>query len=279
VIRLRLRDLAERHEVFLVDQYGVLHDGVRPCEGAVDALTRLSAAGRRIAILSNSGKRSAPNADRLARLGFAPSLYRTFMTSGEVAWRGLKDRSLPPPYAGAERVFLVGRGADAEGALEGLDLRRVERAMDADLVLIAGSEGDTRPMSYYRSLLADAAAASTPCICSNPDTTMVTAAGPAFGAGAIADLYEALGGRVLRIGKPDGTIYRFALAALDAAADERAVGIGDSLHHDVAGANAAGLRSALVRSGVHAPESDETLAASMRAPALRPHYLLERFTW
>lgn len=279
MITVRLRDLAVLHDVFLVDQYGVLHDGTRPYEGAVDALTRLAGAGGRIAILSNSGKRAAPNAERLSRLGFAPSLYRSFMTSGEVAWRGLREGSLPPPYAGAKSIFLVGRGADADGALDGLDLRRVKRPADADLVLIAGSEGDTRPMSFYRALLADAAAAGTPCICSNPDTTMVTAAEPAFGAGAIADLYEELGGRVLRIGKPDGTIYRFALAALGAAADGRAVGVGDSLHHDVAGANGVGLHSALVRSGVHASASEDALAALMQSPALRPHYLLVQFTW
>ena len=56
-----LRAIADRFDAVLVDQYGVLHDGRRAFPGAADCLRALRAAGKRIAVVSNSGKRAGPN--------------------------------------------------------------------------------------------------------------------------------------------------------------------------------------------------------------------------
>src|SRR3546814_12878452 len=77
--------LAPRYDVFLLDQFGVLHDGTTAYPGAIDCLEALQAAGKRSIVLSNSGQRSAPNRERLARLGVPPGLYEDLVTSGEVA--------------------------------------------------------------------------------------------------------------------------------------------------------------------------------------------------
>ena len=79
-----LAELADRFDVFVLDQFGVLHDGSTPYPGAVDALRLLKAAGKHILLLSNSGKRSAPNEARLVRLGFEPDSWDHFLSSGEV---------------------------------------------------------------------------------------------------------------------------------------------------------------------------------------------------
>jgi len=122
--------LAAAHDLFIVDQYGVLHDGVRPYPGAPEALLRLREGGARVAILSNSGKRAAVNEARLVALGFDPGGWDAFVSSGEVAHAKLASTVDPP------RCLVLARGDDG-GLLDGLETRIVSRAEEADLVLIA----------------------------------------------------------------------------------------------------------------------------------------------
>jgi HAD superfamily hydrolase (TIGR01459 family) len=274
--------LADRFDLFLVDQYGVLHDGERAFPGAVEALERLVAAGRAVILVSNSGRRTADNEARLAAIGFPRSSYHGFVSSGEVVWARIARGELPVAAAGRPlHCLLVNRRGD-ESAVAGLPLTLVETGSEADFVLITGSDGDRLPLQHYRALLAPAAERRLPCLCANPDTVMVLPDGTAYGAGRIAALYAALGGPVTWIGKPHPEIYRFALE--EAARlrplppPERIIGIGDSLAHDVAGARRAGFAAALVTTGIHAGDTPAALAAAMAAHAA-PNFLLDRFRW
>jgi HAD superfamily hydrolase (TIGR01459 family) len=129
--------LAPLYDGFVLDQWGVLHDGSRPYPGAADCLERLHRAGKRLLVLSNSGRRSAENAALLARLGFPQSLYDGLISAGEDAWLGLHHRR-DPFYAGLGRRCLVIAREDNVPLLDGLDLARVPRAEDAEFVLLLG---------------------------------------------------------------------------------------------------------------------------------------------
>jgi HAD superfamily hydrolase (TIGR01459 family) len=265
----RLRDLARLYEVFFIDQYGVLHDGTRPYPGAPDALARLGDEGRRVVVLSNSGKRSTANEARLEALGFDRRCWTLFLSSGEVAWRMLQAT---PVEARPQRCLVLSRDADAS-PIEGLGMATTANPREADLVLIAGSEAPRRTLADYRSLLAPAAERVAPALCVNPDVTMLVPGGTAFGAGRIARLYEELGGPVTWIGKPHPEIYRAALATVG---DGRMIGIGDSVEHDIVGAKGIGADAALVLGGIHAGEDPEPLFARYGA---RADHLLDRFEW
>ena len=270
--------LAERFEVFLIDQFGVLHDGAAPYPGAVEALAALKAAGKRIVLVSNSGKRAALNEERLTGLGFRAGTWDLFLSSGEVAWRRFAGELGEKPLVAGTRCLLLSRGGD-RSAIEGLDLELVEDGAAAEVVLLSGSEGDTRPMESYRDLLEPAARAGVPCICTNPDKIMLTEAGLKFGAGAIADLYEQMGGKVERIGKPFPMIYQVALRDLGYPSPERIVGIGDSIEHDIAGARGIGAAAALVRSGILADLGPEGLEDAFARYGATPDFLLPQFVW
>jgi HAD superfamily hydrolase (TIGR01459 family) len=261
-------------EGFLVDQFGTLHDGACAYPGALAALRLLRQGGARVVLLSNSGKRNAANQARLHRLGFPPDSYDAFLSSGEAAWHMLHARH----EAGLRTCLLLSRDGD-EAAIDGTGIRRVMRAEDADLVLIAGSEAERIGLPAYERLLAPAAERGIPAICSNPDRLMLVNGGIAPGAGQIAALYERLGGTVTWVGKPHPPIYRRALALLGDPAPARVWGIGDSVEHDIAGARAAGCRAALVATGVAAGLDDTALAAELAQhdagldallPAFRP---------
>ena len=261
--------LTDRFDVFLLDQYGVLHDGTLLYPGVVEALEYLQQCGKTVMIISNSGRRAAANMERLSGIGIAPDLYQHLVTSGEVAWQMLAARGntalgdtgneMPASdLSGARTCFLVTRG-DGPSVIEGLDLAETDDAEAADLVLIAGSEGDRHPIEHYRSLLAPAARRATPCLCTNPDKIMLTPTGPAYGAGRIAELYQELGGPVRWIGKPFPEIYRNAMRMLVDPDTARCIVVGDSIEHDIAGGKAAGLAAALVRTGVLADQTDDQL--------------------
>lgn len=272
-----LAELVEMHDIFFVDQFGVLHDGQKPYDGAVKALSRLKKAGKTIVLLSNSGRRAKPNEERVLRLGFEPGSWDHFISSGEVAWRLIDGGKLPVPKAGG-RCLLIAREGD-RSAIDGLPWQTVDDSAGADLVLIAASEGDRLTLDDYRVLLAPAAAKRTPALCTNPDRIMLTAVGPRFGAGRIAELYEELGGSVMRIGKPFPEIYRAALVATGSPPPARVVCIGDSVEHDIAGAAAVGLRSALVRSGILADVPDAELPDIYAEEGAAPDYVIPTFAW
>ena len=144
------------------------------------------------------------------------------------------------------------------------------------MLLIAGSEAPKRSLGDYEALLAPAAARKVPALCVNPDVTMILPEGGyAFGAGRIARLYESLGGAVTWIGKPYPAIYETARAIIGG--DLKALGIGDSIEHDIVGAKRAGADGALVLSGIHAGEGD--LEALYEKEGARPDHVLERFEW
>lgn len=273
-----LRLLAERFDVFFIDQFGVLHDGSAPYAGAVEALAALKAAGKRIVLLSNSGKRAALNEQRLVGLGFREGSWDVFLSSGEVAWRKFAGELGDQRLAAGTRCLLLSRGRD-RSVVDGLDLELVEDGAAAEVVLLSGSEGDTRPIEFYRALLAPAARAGVPLICTNPDKVMLTEAGLKYGAGVIADAYEEMGGAVERIGKPFPMIYEVAMADLGNPPRDGIVGIGDSIEHDIAGARGAGIASALVRSGILADLGPKELEGEFARYSATPDFLLPHFVW
>ncbi|TIR25180.1 MAG: TIGR01459 family HAD-type hydrolase [Mesorhizobium sp.] len=268
--------LAERYDVFLLDQFGVLHDGQQPYPGAVEALSALKRAGKTVALISNSGKRAEPNERRLLTLGFEAGSWDHFVSSGEVAWRIFTNMAREGTLRAGTRCLLISRDGD-RSAIEGLPLVLTERGDDAELVLIAASEGDRYDLDHYRGLLGPAAARQVPCFCTNPDRIMLTAVGQRFGAGEIADLYEQLGGSVTRIGKPYPAIYEAALALAGNPDRGDAVCVGDSVEHDIAGGQAAGVATALVLSGILADSGD--LAGLFDRFDARPDYTLDAFRW
>jgi HAD superfamily hydrolase (TIGR01459 family) len=271
-----LAELAELHDVFLVDQFGVLHDGRKPYPGAVEALSRLKKAGKTVVILSNSGKRARPNETRLAGLGFDPSSWDLFLSSGEAAWRRFAGLAGQPALKPGTRCLLIARDND-KSAVEGLGFELVDR--DPDLVLISASEGNRVALEAYAELLASPARAGVPCFCTNPDKVMLVGAQTFFGAGQIAELYESLGGKVTWIGKPFPEIYKVALSGLRGADPSRIVAIGDSVEHDIAGAKGIGLAAALVRTGILAEMDEQALDEVFHKNGARPDYLLSGFQW
>ena len=282
-----LADLASRYRGFIVDQWGVLHDGAHPYADALDCLARLRDAGKRVVLLSNSGKRTALNRARLAEIGIDEALYDALVTSGEATWRALAERTEPFFAKLGRRCILWSRYGD-RSAVEGLALEVVERAEDAQFLLLAGVEDDAR-LEDFSAALEMAAARGLPMVCANPEIVAVLPDG-GFGMapGAVAHHYEQLGGKVGYVGKPHRPIYQACLEALGELPRDEVLTIGDSIAHDIAGGAAMELDTALIMSGIHSRIFDLERGAGANRAALEelareygvlPRWVLPRFRW
>lgn len=278
-----VRTLSHRYAGFLVDQWGVIHDGVRPYADAVDALERLRGAGGRILLLSNSGARTAINLDRLHAIGLDPALVDGIVTSGEVTWRALIERNGGEFRALGARCVLWCRGGDTS-VVERTGLKVVDAAAQAAFVLLTGTD-DAARLEDFQAELDVALARRLPLVCANPDVRVVTPSGVAMAPGAIAAHYEAMGGQVLWIGKPYPLVYQRAVELLPPGP---VLAVGDSLAHDIAGGAAQGYDTAFVLQGIHAdafppgttPDAQQQILARLgRDYDVTPTFALSTFRW
>jgi HAD superfamily hydrolase (TIGR01459 family) len=270
--------IADRYELFLVDQFGVLHDGRQPYPGVVDCLQKLAERGRRVVLLSNSGKLAATNIARLVGLGIPRAGFVTMVTSGDVAREALATRREPRFAQLGRRCLLLSRGGD-RSIVDGLDLELVPAAGDADFILLSGVDAPERPFADYAAAIEPGLARGLPLICANPDMQSVNPGGVSFGAGLVALRYRERGGEVRFIGKPHPEIYRYCFERLGATPAEGSVAVGDSVEHDIAGGRRAGLATVFVTGGLCAGKSDAELAALYRQFEAVPDWVVPLFRW
>jgi len=273
-----LREIADQFDLFLVDQYGVLHDGVVAYPGAVDGLVKIAAGGRKAIVLTNSGKDAAANLARLSALGFAASSLDAVVSSGDVALQLIKNGAFGPQFARDADVCVIGRRGDTY-VFSPDDFRLVSRPHDASFLVLAGSDAPRTTLDDYRSMLTAAAQANVSAICVNPDITMIRDGALVPGPGAIARVYKSLGGKVEYVGKPSRAIFDHAVEIAAMGPHARVVVIGDSPEHDVAGARAIGLSTLLVRTGIHRHLPEQQLLQICEGCRGTPDFLMAAFEW
>src|SRR5262249_2386749 len=159
------------------------------------------------------GKRSAANETRLAALGIPRHLYDALLSSGEVAWCGLRDRH-SPTFAGlGSHCLLFSRDGD-RSAVAGLGLNLVAGPAEAEFVFLSGIDHGKQARSELRDALAVALARDLPLLCSNPDLVTLAGNSRLEGPGSFARHYDKAGGDVRWVGKPHRAIFDAALAAI-----------------------------------------------------------------
>jgi HAD superfamily hydrolase (TIGR01459 family) len=245
-----LSDIAANYDAILCDVWGVIHNGRAPFKAGCDALAAFRASGKPVILISNAPRPSAIIPDQLERIGVRRDAWDAIVTSGD-ATRAEIERRGP-------RGYKIGPSKD-EGLYEGLpvDFRPLETA---DYVICTGLRDDlSEPPESYRGELQALVARNLPFICANPDRVVQLGGQLIPCAGALADIYEELGGEVIMAGKPFAPIYDLTIAAAEAAAGKalarnRLLCIGDGVQTDVAGALNQKLDCLFVAAGIHSAE-------------------------
>ncbi len=283
-----LYELMDSYDGFIMDQWGVLHNGVQAYDGVIDSLNHLKQRKKQVVILSNSAKRSDDNVERLKKLGIKPSMYKSVVTAGEVAWQSLKTRKEAPFKDIGNKCYLISR-ADDRGLLAGLDIEITNDIDEAGFILITSFDQNGTKLEDLDPVFKKAVVRRLPAICANPDMITVYGQERSVGPGAVAKRYHDLGGMAHLIGKPHKTIFRYAQGLFEGVIPSRVLVIGDSLQHDIAGAIAVDMDTAFITSGIHNSAFPSGISPEQRRKSMehlaqiyggiRPNWVLDSLIW
>ena len=237
-------DAVERkYSVILCDLWGCIHDGVNLYPGAAERVARWHTDGRRIIFITNAPRTADAVARQLDRLGL-PRLWEGIATSGEAGIACLKEAERPVGFIGtaSDQADLESRGV------------RIATGDDFSELACAGLDERRRQVADYEEEIAPLAARDVLMHCLNPDRVVIRGGVAEPCAGAIADRYEALGGRVEYYGKPYPAIYRHAMKLAGDPPPSDVLAVGDGLNTDILGAAHMGYDCVYVTSGISGGE-------------------------
>lgn len=285
-----ISDISDSYMGFIIDQWGVLHDGDRPYPGVVECLRELKNRNKYIIILSNSGKRSENNIERMKKIGIGPSLYDELITSGELAWQGMKNQTDGFFKGLGKKVYIMSRGGD-RSIVDGLDLEIVDDIKKASFLVISGADSPEKTLEDYEPILKEAARKQIKALCANPDSRGVMGNQNIMGPGTLARRYEDFGGVVHYMGKPHQPIFQHCIKILQSKEiyPGQTIMIGDTMAHDILGGNLVNIDTCLVRCGLHEQSFANAATPGQMNRALtllvnqynrvRPKYLVETLKW
>ncbi len=270
--------LTHGKSAWIVDIWGVMHNGAAAFPQAVEACRRFRTGGGTVLLLSNAPRPFPDVVKHLRQLGVPDDAYNGGVTSGDVT------RGLLAEVPG--RAFLhIGPERD-NGLFQGLDVRKVG-ARDADAILCSGLWDDTRETpDDYVELFAPLVARKLPMICANPDIKVERGEKLIYCAGALAQRYGEMGGDVTYAGKPYAPAYERALLELEKLRGSpvtrtEILAIGDGLETDIRGGCEAGLETVMIASAVHLAHglTPESLAQLYAPRSFAPAAAMPALAW
>jgi HAD superfamily hydrolase (TIGR01459 family) len=282
-----MSELVEKYDAFVLDQWGVIHDGNAPYPGVEQVLTELKRAGKPGVVLTNSSKTATVNERRLTEsFGIDRALYQCVVSSAEVTINWLQQHG--PEFFGTRllRAFVLADGTDAV-IVEASSLIQVHNIEHADFVLLLSVDPHQNvelELEWSHVALRN----GLPLVCASMDQLTVTPGGVFPGLRGMAARYMKAGGRVLNFGKPERYVYEICEANLKGIHLNKVLAVGDQLESDISGAKRFGFDAALVRTGAAATEFPSSLSTvevrekiNIRSESglLVPDWLLPGLVW
>jgi HAD superfamily hydrolase (TIGR01459 family) len=243
-------ELAPNYDALVCDVWGVLCNGTEANMAACAAIKTFRDKHGRVILLSNAPRPPSDLEAQFEQFGVPLDCYDTIVTSGGVAREDLVRR------AGRGGLAMLHLGPERNhGVFDGLNVELTDAAK-AEIVLCTGLyDDDTETPDAYKDMLADLKARELTMLCANPDLVVQRGGRLVYCAGALAQAYEKIGGKVVYYGKPHLPIYDHVRAVSGGA--RRMLAIGDGLATDIKGANAAGLDALFIADGVHGEDVRE----------------------
>lgn len=277
-----LQQMADRFDVFFLDIFGLLHNGVTLYPGTINCLEQLQKAGKKICLVSNTPRLPENVTDDLRAKGLERHLYDEVVTAGLSAQKDIQKNHQ------GKKIWYAGKG-EFTGFITGQNLTLVEKPEQADLIVnaISGLTEKTDAMTYIQ--LSAALNANKPMLCANPDMVVHIGTEMFLCGGTYAAWYAEKGGTVTYHGKPYPDIYMLALEKMGNPPRNRVCIMGDALHTDIQGANRMGFAGIWVLCGIHweelrvSPEAGvpdlDRVQETIRISPHKPIATLTEFNW
>ncbi len=262
-----LSEIYNSYDTFIIDLWGVMHNGIKLNKGAVEVVEKLNKYKKKIVFLSNAPRPSKQVVNFLKKMKFNEKFLNNVLTSGEAAIESIKSNKFGKSF------FHLGPQRD-ESLFE--DSKKNKTSIkDCDFILCTGLlEGHENDLKYYNGLLAEHV--TKKFVCTNPDLVVHRGNISEHCAGAVAEIFKSLGGEVIYFGKPHKEIYEIFLKK-----NEKVLAIGDNLKTDIKGANNLNIDSLFITNGIHKAEIqyDEELNNLLKSYNVNTKYFQEDLNW
>ena len=235
-----LSDIYENYDTFVIDLWGVIHNGVMLNPKAIDVIDNLSNNSKKIVFLSNAPRPSSKVINFLLKMKMDKKYLANVMTSGEAAMYAINKNQFGKTF------FHLGPPRDTS-VFEKVKNNQVNLE-SCDFILCTGLfDEHESDLNYYKKFLENQT--TKKLICTNPDLTVHRGNVEELCAGSVAKVFEELGGEVVYFGKPHKEVYNMCFNA-----DEKVLAIGDNLRTDIKGANNLNIDCIFISEGVHRDE-------------------------
>ena len=256
------------YDVFILDQWGVMHDGFNGYDHAIKSVKKLIKENKNLIIISNSSKRQMSSIKRLKSLGFDKDNFIEVMTSGEMIWQEISNsiNNYGTDLINCFHIYDSSKedGLEFRNGLEKFNF--VSNIKEANFILACTPFENTEPVDYI-PILKDALDMNLIMFCANPDFVTIEKKNGKnmYCMGTIADLYYHMGGKIIILGKPSKKIYEESCKKIKELDKSKILAIGDSLDHDILGANNFGIDSLLISSGIHKDLFNNSLEMGLKS--------------
>jgi len=235
-----LEEIYNSYDTFIIDLWGVVHNGVRLNLNALKAIENLVGNKKKIIFLTNAPRPSFIVKKFLLNLGMKENLLKNIMSSGEASMEALEKKRF------GKLFFHLGPDKDNEIFM---NIKSNKTTLDkCDFILCTGLiQNKEEDLDYHKDLLKNYI--SKKLICTNPDLIVHKGEITEYCAGTIAKIFESIGGKSIYFGKPYKEIYLMCFKE-----NEKVIAIGDNLNTDIRGANNLNIDSIFISDGVHRTE-------------------------
>ncbi|MDB9799468.1 TIGR01459 family HAD-type hydrolase [Pelagibacteraceae bacterium] len=262
-----LSEIYKSYDCFIIDLWGVMHDGIKLYNEAVNAVDNLTKENKRIVFLSNAPRPNINVINFLKKLKLDDKYLKNILTSGEAALKSLKRNKF------GKKFYHLGPQRD-QSLFNNLEKNKVS-INECEYILCTGLFDDKiNDLNFYSNLLKDHI--NKKFICTNPDLIVHRGNTEEYCAGTIAALFEKMGGKVIYFGKPHLEVYKMCLKE-----NEKSLIIGDNLRTDIKGANNLNLDSIFITNGVHRSEykSEKDLISLLKKYSVEAKYFQSNLIW
>jgi HAD superfamily hydrolase (TIGR01459 family) len=237
-----LRSIVDNYDLFYIDLWGVVHNGVNLHEKAIEVLVKIDNAKKDYVLLTNAPRPNNTIKIFLDKMGMDKNIQKKLYTSGEAALSYLKKNHL------TETFFHLGPLRDYDLFLD-FKKNKTKNIEDSSYFLCTGLfDGHDQDLIYYKDLLKNFT--SKKMICTNPDLIVDRGNKRELCAGSVAMIFEKMGGKVIYFGKPFPEVYNQSIDNKN----KKILCIGDNLNTDIKGANLLNYHSLLISNGIHKQE-------------------------
>ena len=262
-----LSEIYSSYDTFIIDLWGVIHNGILLNSKAIEAIDELSKNSKKIVFLSNAPRPSEKVKEFLRKMQIKENFLENVVTSGEAAMQAINNNKFGKLFfhLGPERDdSIFHKVKENKTSIE-----------KSEFILCTGLfDKHEQDLNYYKELLKNSL--SKRLICTNPDLTVHRGNQIEHCAGAVAKIFENLGGEVIYFGKPHKEIYKMCFND-----NEKVLAIGDNLRTDIKGANDLNIDSIFISNGVHRSEfqNENELSELMLKYKVKISYFQSELTW